>query len=292
MSVSLIGPIKSCVYAILCTGNDKRYIGSTVNYSRRRYVHFTTLAKGTHHNVYLQRAYDKYGPSSLTMQVIEPCISSLCLNRELFWMELLHTIDPEFGFNLVSVDRSRFVSKDTCLKIAASKRNISKETIDKWRAARVKSGYVFSEETLRKMSLAKLGRKRTPESIAKGILSRKTNGKPVSIETRQKISLGRRGKKNPPGTLDKWWATRRNSGYVISEETRKKMKEACRGRVASPSTLAKMSESQARLWRDPEYRRIRIQKSSGRKVSVDGRRRLSEAKLRYYEKMRQQNQVV
>ncbi len=59
------------VYKITCLGNGKFYIGSTVSFRKRIAEHMRLLRRGTHHNMHLQRVYDKYGEDSLIKEVVE-----------------------------------------------------------------------------------------------------------------------------------------------------------------------------------------------------------------------------
>ena len=49
---------KSGIYALHNNKSGKVYIGQTKDLSRREKDHFRELRKGTHHNKYLQRAYN------------------------------------------------------------------------------------------------------------------------------------------------------------------------------------------------------------------------------------------
>ena len=61
----------SCIYKITNLIDGKVYIGQTINYNRRKANHFRKLELGTHANVHLQRAYDKYGRDSFKIEIIE-----------------------------------------------------------------------------------------------------------------------------------------------------------------------------------------------------------------------------
>lgn len=58
------------VYQITNLTNNKRYVGSTENFEKRKERHFLDLKNGNHHCVYLQRSYDKYGISNFKMEII------------------------------------------------------------------------------------------------------------------------------------------------------------------------------------------------------------------------------
>lgn len=62
--------------------SGKFYIGSSINIHSRWLAHNYLLAKGTHHSIYLQRAYNKYGPKSLEIEVVEYCEVNDLLSAE------------------------------------------------------------------------------------------------------------------------------------------------------------------------------------------------------------------
>jgi group I intron endonuclease len=59
------------LYEIRNTVNEKRYIGCTQNWQDRKQEHIRTLSQNTHHNSYLQRAWNKYGSDKFIFSIIE-----------------------------------------------------------------------------------------------------------------------------------------------------------------------------------------------------------------------------
>lgn len=59
-----------CVYAITAP-SGKRYIGGATNFPKRQREHLSALRRGVHHNIPLQRAFQKYG--ALTFSVLLQC---------------------------------------------------------------------------------------------------------------------------------------------------------------------------------------------------------------------------
>ena len=57
------------IYKIRNTINNKYYIGSSKNIKKRFNKHKYQLKKGTHHCIYLQRAYKKYGSSVFDFEI-------------------------------------------------------------------------------------------------------------------------------------------------------------------------------------------------------------------------------
>ena len=52
--------IKSGVYIIQSLIDHTVYVGSAINFIRRKSRHFTLLKEGRHHNDHLQNAWNKY----------------------------------------------------------------------------------------------------------------------------------------------------------------------------------------------------------------------------------------
>ncbi|HMS91524.1 MAG TPA: GIY-YIG nuclease family protein [Candidatus Absconditabacterales bacterium] len=59
------------VYKITCEKDGRSYIGATINSHHRRLEHFNHLRKNRHHNIFLQRAFNKYGEESFTYEILE-----------------------------------------------------------------------------------------------------------------------------------------------------------------------------------------------------------------------------
>ncbi len=114
------------------------------------------------------------------------------------------------------------------------------------------SGYIFTEETRKKMSEAKLGKTLSEEHKRK--LSEANKGKTLSEEYRKKLSKSLKGKmvgKNHP-----------MFGKTHSKESRRKMSESLKGRTLSEEHKRKLSES-----------------LKGHSVSEESRRKLSKANI-------------
>lgn len=58
------------IYKITNTINGKYYIGSTVDFKKRKYTHTWKLNKGIHHSVYLQNAWNLYGASNFRFEIL------------------------------------------------------------------------------------------------------------------------------------------------------------------------------------------------------------------------------
>jgi group I intron endonuclease len=59
------------IYKIINKTNGKYYIGSSKNITKRFWTHRTLLNRQKHENVYLQRAWNKYGKDNFEFSIIE-----------------------------------------------------------------------------------------------------------------------------------------------------------------------------------------------------------------------------
>lgn len=99
------------IYKIVNSKNGKFYIGSSVNIRKRKHVHFSALKKGNHHSQYLQNAWNKYGESAFTFEVLELCEKEALLTREQYYMDEYkpqYNIAPIAG-NCLGIKRSKTV---------------------------------------------------------------------------------------------------------------------------------------------------------------------------------------
>lgn len=91
-------PESSGIYIIVNKENDKCYIGQSVNMRRRQLHHIRDLNKGTHDNIYLQRAWDKYGKSCFEFNVLELCDERLLNEFEIEYIKKYDSYNN--GYNL------------------------------------------------------------------------------------------------------------------------------------------------------------------------------------------------
>lgn len=207
------------VYEILNTVTGKRYIGSTKNFHQRCKRHRNQLIRNTHHCVYLQRAWNKYGEQCFVFRVIsvyEDETSCRKAEQELLdssYDTLYNTSKLSSGGDLIShhPNKAQIVAHMT----TSLNKKYDSMTLEE---RRVKYGHKGSKNGM-------YGRKHSIESIAKMRRAKlgKTahnKGKPMSDAQKAKMSAiakGRVGEKNP------------FYGRNHSEEARRKIAEARRG---------------------------------------------------------------
>lgn len=91
------------VYSITNTVNNKIYIGSSVDIYGRWVNHELNLNKNTHHNSYLQRAWNKYGKENFKFEIIEKCPKDKRIEVEQKWYEYYKSGDRKYGYNMCEV---------------------------------------------------------------------------------------------------------------------------------------------------------------------------------------------
>lgn len=69
--------------------NNRRYVGSSVQFRNRSWEHVYLLRHNRHHNVPLQRAWNKYGEKNFVLEVLEDGITCdvALRQREQAWMD-------------------------------------------------------------------------------------------------------------------------------------------------------------------------------------------------------------
>jgi len=173
-----------------------QYIGSAVNLRRRKKDHGTSLRQGTHKNIKLQRAWNKYGEEGFEFSVL-----LICEKKDLLFFEqrAVDILKPKYNI---------------CL-IAGSK-----------------LGVPTSEETKRKQALAMAGRK--PPKSTRDAVSRSNKERVVSFETRQLMSLAHMGNSYALGYKQteehKFKSTKHFVGTTKSEEELKRRTETRKAR--------------------------------------------------------------
>ena len=112
---------KPGIYQIYNKCNNKRYIGSTLNISRRWSQHLHLLRNGKHHSKHLQSAWNKYGEESFVFECLEYCEPDCLLSMEHKYIVEYKATDRECGYNITEdVEHVAVLSKEDREKIAKS----------------------------------------------------------------------------------------------------------------------------------------------------------------------------
>jgi len=162
----------SGIYVVLNTVNGKVYVGSSINVHSRLADHRISLARGRHTNPHLQSAWNRYGPSVFSFDVLEECSERMLLEREQHHIALYNSMDQKYGYNKREAGPRGRPSLETRMKMSIAQQ-----------------GHSFSADARAKMSAAQKG-------------NQKALGCTRSMETRAKIGAAHRGKKRGPLTFD------------------------------------------------------------------------------------------
>ena len=220
---------QSGIYGIVCTANDKWYVGQSVDISSRRASHFSSLRRGKHFNRHLQAAYVKYGSAAFEFRVLELCSEDMLDTRECSWIRYYVSNCAVFGYNLEGGGNGKKrVSVETRARMSASGLGRKHSAATRARLADVNRGKRHSAKTRAKLSAAGLGR--PVSTLTRVKLSRIHTGKSVSDATRVRIAAARRGTR-------------------ASELTRLKMSIAHTGRTCSESTRQEMAAAARLGWK-------------------------------------------
>jgi len=90
-----------CIYKITNLMNHKCYIGQTTNFKRRRKDHIESLNKNNHHNILLQRSWNKYGMHNFKFEII-----GYCYDKENIYIQeteckyFFNTFNRLYGYNI------------------------------------------------------------------------------------------------------------------------------------------------------------------------------------------------
>lgn len=203
-------------------------------------MHRSQLRNAKHHSITLQRAWNKYGESSFSFEVIDHVLEP----DKLFEAESRHitsfrSADPKFGYNLCPVAGSTLG-----IKLGPHSASHRKKI------GAAQKGKIISPEALANLSRAMKGRVITEawrQNIRNGMIGKKFG--PLSAEHKAKISAVHKGKK-------------------ISAEQRAKLLAANTGRRHTDDDKQKKSKSGTDYWstQTPEQRLTRIRKTIDARV--------------------------
>jgi len=213
--------MESGIYKIKNIVNGKIYIGSAKSIKKRWGQHISALNKNSHDNIYLQKAWNKYGEGNFEFTIVEEVELNDLIIMEQHYIDLYNVCNRSIGYNLLPTagnllgykhsdeskrkmsdsQKGKILTSETKEKISAGHKGIKYNTCRKgWKGTKA------SDETKKKMSESRIGRKLSYETKQK--ISKSNLGKKQSEETKLKISKGLIGNKN-------------GLGRIVTDETRK-----------------------------------------------------------------------
>jgi group I intron endonuclease len=174
------------IYKVVCLETNKIYIGKTIKTLNVRKLNHLHLAKTGKGGVF-HRAIRKYGEDAFIWEVLDTVMfSDLLLDLEKFYIAKYNCMVPN-GYNMTTggdgasgYKRPGKMSKDVREKISKSRTGQKNSLAAREKMSKNHRGHPLSEETKRKISLAKMG-------------NNYNVGKHHSEETKKKMSLVQKG---------------------------------------------------------------------------------------------------
>lgn len=121
----------SGIYAIHNLISGKKYIGQSINCTKRYYEHFKLLRAGTHHSKHLQHSFNKYGEKVFIFGIIEECPKEqLCL-REHYWIKYFDSYNNGYNSTEITEKGGRIYSEE-------DKKIYSNRGINQWNKLTIK----------------------------------------------------------------------------------------------------------------------------------------------------------
>lgn len=147
-----------CVYKIENKITRKIYIGSTVNFKRRKSEHFGELKRKTHYSKKMQADYDKYGEKSLVMSIIEECADDIRLDREQHYIDLYDAVNKGYNtsesafYSTVAFQGMDYYGESNPFYGKHHTEETRRKLRETWgRTREDRSGWRHKEETIQKM---------------------------------------------------------------------------------------------------------------------------------------------
>jgi len=141
------------IYSISNKITGKRYVGSAVDFRRRKNLHLHHLRAKTHHSRYLQNAWNKYGEENFIIIILEEVVDvNDLISREQWYLD---NTNCEYNMCRIAGSSLGIVrSEETRIKIGIARSNMksSKETCEK--ISNSHKGKIFSEEHLKNLNIA------------------------------------------------------------------------------------------------------------------------------------------
>ena len=86
--------MKSGVYKITNIINGKFYVGSSINMTKRKYLHFSKLRRKIHDNSHLQSSFNKYGEENFIFSILATCPAIYCIKLEQWFLD---NLNPQYN---------------------------------------------------------------------------------------------------------------------------------------------------------------------------------------------------
>ena len=177
------------IYKIVNRKSGKYYVGSSINAPRRWKEHQYYLNKNTHHNDYLQRAWNKYGSPEFDFVLVEKFPDTMSdqelLNEEQKWLNIAetdHKTGRSYNLTFVAFSPNVILSDYSKQKRSESLKKVVKTEEWKRNISQSHSGIRPSIETKKKQRISHLGKTQTKYHKQNATESRRKNWEFISPE--------------------------------------------------------------------------------------------------------------
>jgi group I intron endonuclease len=195
------------IYKILNIKENKCYIGQTSKQlGKRLYKHLLMLRNNRHDNIFLQRAWNKYGEESFVYSILDKASSVEELNeKEIMHIEKHKSLDAAFGYNLTAGGyglrdwkpsqgwrnrRSEVMKLNNPMKGKTHSEETKKEWSRKRKGSKpTRLGAKASDETRKKMSLAQTGKHKGELNIRYGVKLEKELKTKIGMSQPKRIEI-------------------------------------------------------------------------------------------------------
>ena len=233
---------------------DIYYVGSAVNFKKRFDRHIKSLFKNKHHNIILQRAFNKYGIDYLKTSIIEKVeyTKNLILEKEQYYIDeykknygdrCCNLSDASFGDTKTNHPRRKEIIEKTKSTLHELYSEMSpEEKKQKYGNCGNKNGMfgkTHSEEVRKKLKERKYS-EQTKEKMSLSAI-KKFEKRPDLKENLSKNAQLRTGEKNP------------FYGKKHSEETRQKIAEKNKGKVPTNAIKIVINDKEYSSYHEASY---------------------------------------
>lgn len=159
--------MKSGIYKI--SFGDKNYIGSAVSLNHRFSQHIYRLKLNTHHNIILQRCYNKYGKDKMNYEILVKCPPEYLIKLEQWFINNTPNL---INHNLIAGSMLGYkFSEESKIKMSKSFKDVWTNPEYRIKMSNNHKNKKFSEETKLKMSSKKKGDKNSLSKLTWDIVN-------------------------------------------------------------------------------------------------------------------------